>query len=71
MGANPKDELLARIALREELIATSKKMIEDSKNLVKQSHRLISIAMGHDVDGEGNATTRRNEKTARTYSSVL
>jgi|Tabmets5t2r1_1033131.scaffolds.fasta_scaffold45199_1 hypothetical protein len=60
MGADPKAEFLAQIARRKELIETSKKIIEDSKTLVEQSHRLIRIAMGHDVDEE-IVRTRRNK----------
>jgi hypothetical protein len=54
MDTDSKAEFLARIARRKELIETSKKKIEDSKTLVEQSHRLIRIAMGHDVHGGGN-----------------
>jgi hypothetical protein len=68
MGADPKAEFLAQIARRKELIETSKKIIEDSKTLVEQSHRLIHIAMGHDVDEEIVRTRRKKFEQAREVS---
>jgi hypothetical protein len=52
MDTGPLAEVLAQLARRKELIERSKKLIVTSKDLVEQSHRLIRIAMGHDVDGE-------------------
>jgi hypothetical protein len=60
MGSDPKAEILAQIAYRQQVIERSKTIIEDSKALVDQSHRRIRMAMGHDVDEEV-VRTRRNK----------
>jgi hypothetical protein len=65
MGSEPKAEFLAQIALRQKLIERSKKIIITSKALVEQSHRLIGIAMGHDVDGELVRTEGKQVSTGR------
>jgi hypothetical protein len=62
MGSDPGADILARIARRQQLIGKTKKIIEDSKALVEQSHRLIRIAMGHDVDGEVVRTRETSSK---------
>jgi hypothetical protein len=54
MDTDSKAEILTRLAHRRELIERSKNKIENSKTLVEQSNRLIRVAMGHEVDGEGN-----------------
>jgi hypothetical protein len=68
MGSDPNAEILAQIAQRQQLIKRSKKIIEHSKALVEQSHRLIRIAMGHDVDGE---VVRTRETSLKSRGSNL
>jgi hypothetical protein len=62
MGTNPKAEFLAQIARRNERIEKSIKRIEQSNAFIKQSNRLIRIAVGHDIDGEGSNHVSRSNR---------
>jgi hypothetical protein len=57
MGTDPKAEILAQAARLEELIERSTNIIERLNALLDQSHRLIRLSMGHDVDRGNNHKT--------------
>jgi hypothetical protein len=69
MDTDSKAEILARSERRRKLIEKSTTVIEKSNFLINQSHRLIRIAMGHDVDGE-LVRTRETIEEARGGSNL-
>jgi hypothetical protein len=62
MGKDSKAEFLARKAHRKELIEKSEKRMEHSINLLNQSHRLIRMAMGHDIGKRNNDKKDQNSE---------
>jgi hypothetical protein len=62
MDTDPKAEFLAWKARRKELIEESEKRMEHSTTLLNQSHRLIRMAMGHDIGKTNNDKTDQNSE---------